>query len=347
MYTSLRWLLNLKASKITRKRYNADDFGTVSNQSLYSERRMKKVVKIGTRGSLLALAQAKLVQEKLSTLGVDSDLVVIKTSGDRIQDKSLADIGGKALFTKEIERALLKEQIDVAVHSMKDVETRRPPGLTIGAVLERDDPRDAFLSNLDFSMDSLVPGVRVGTCSPRRAAQVLAKQPKANIILFRGNIHTRLEKLKRQEVDVTFLALAGLKRANLEGYVTEIVDPDVMVPAAGQGVIGIECLDSKTEILSFLKSMTHHKTARCLALERCYLSFLEGNCHTPVGALALEEEPGHYFMRTFVATVDGVRSMKKTLRGSFDKVMIEAESLGREAKEWLTPYQGACKNAFF
>lgn len=308
---------------------------------------MKKVVKIGTRGSLLALAQAKLVQERLFTSGLESDLVIIKTSGDRIQDKSLADIGGKALFTKEIERALVKQDIDIAVHSMKDVETKRPSGLIIGGVLKREDPRDAFLSPRGLSMESLSPGVRIGTCSPRRAAQVLAKQPKAQIVLFRGNIHTRLQRLKRGDVDATFLALAGLKRSNLEGYVTEIVDPDVMVPAAGQGVIGVECLSSRSDLLPFLKEMTDQETRQCLALERCYLSFLEGNCHTPVGALALQEEPGHYFMRTFVATEDGSRSMKKTLRGSFEKVMQEAESLGREAKEWLTPFQGACKNAFF
>ena len=300
---------------------------------------MKKGIKIGTRGSLLALAQAKIVQKEFERRNIPSELVIIKTLGDQIQDRRLADIGGKALFTKEIERALLEETIDVAVHSMKDVETRRPLGLSIGAILKREDPRDAFLSRVYPSVKDLPPGVRIGTCAPRRAAQILAQQPLADIVLFRGNIHTRLEKLARGEVDVTFLALAGLKRAGLEQEATEILAPDIMLPAAGQGAIGIEFLDSRQDLQPLLASMSHQETYRCVMLERCYLSFLEGNCHTPVGALALEKraegKPKTYLMRTFVAQGNGTRGFYETFKGSYEEVMQEAEIRGKEAKKWL------------
>lgn len=296
---------------------------------------MKKVVKIGTRGSLLAVAQTKLVQYRLLQQGIKSEQVIIKTSGDCIQDKSLADIGGKALFTKEIERALLQGHIDMAVHSMKDVETKRPHGLVIPAVLPREDPRDAFLSPSYDSLQDIPPGVRIGTCAPRRAAQVLALQPKAEITLFRGNVHTRLKKLARGEVDATFLALAGLKRVGLESHAQEILDPKVMLPAAGQGVIGVECLETEKEIYHLLERISHQETARCVALERCYLAFLEGDCHTPVGALAVQEKENQYYMQTFVGKEDGSQLLKKNIRGSFQTVLEQAKNLGREAQKWL------------
>lgn len=315
---------------------------------------MKKAIKIGTRGSLLALAQATLVQQQLAQKGIDSTLVPLKTSGDAFQDKRLADVGGKALFTKEIDRALLRGEIDVAVHSMKDVETTRPPGLKIAGVLKREDPRDVFLSKKYSSFDALPPQVRVGTCSPRRAAQVQIRYPQADIVLFRGNIHTRLEKLERQEVDVTFLALAGLKRAKLTSPIGTPLDPEIMVPAAGQGVIGLECLETREDLEVLLGSLSHESTRVCLDLERRFLSYLEGSCHTPVGAFVVEEEDveGQYFMRTFVATnpmTDGTTDrapktapsfLKKNLRGSCKDLVQDIENLGKEAKQWLLRKQG-------
>ncbi len=249
----------------------------------------KITVKIGTRGSPLALHQARMVELRLHGVwpGIRTEIIPIKTSGDwqpadgekRLDENQ----GGKALFAKEIEEALISRKIDIAVHSMKDMETVLPDELTIPCILPREDPRDAFLSNIAQNTTGLPSGSTVGTASVRRQAFLLSMRPDLKVVPLRGNLDTRIEKLNNGQVDATFLAYAGLKRLGKQGVVRSILEFDEMLPAAGQGAVGIEVRRDNQQVISYLSQINHNEAYMCVACERAVLSALGGTCRTPVG----------------------------------------------------------------
>jgi len=247
---------------------------------------------IGTRGSDLALAQTKMVAARLRAAhpglaGPDAiQITVIKTTGDRVQDRPLAELGGKGLFTKEIEEALLDGRIDLAVHSMKDLETHLPDGLVIAATLEREDPRDVLLAGQATRIAELPKGAVVGTASLRRGAQILAGRPDLKVVPFRGNVNTRIAKLEAGDVDATILALAGLRRLGMTKYETRAIPIAEMLPAVAQGAIGLECRAADEATRGYLAALDHAPTARAVAAERAVLAALDGSCRTPIAALA-------------------------------------------------------------
>ncbi|MGZ8410592.1 MAG: hydroxymethylbilane synthase [Hyphomicrobium sp.] len=247
-------------------------------------------VRIGTRGSALALAQAHEVRARLMAAhGLPEtafEIVVIKTTGDMILDRPLAEVGGKGLFTKEIEEALFEKRIDLAVHSMKDMQTALPDGLTIGATLPREDVRDAFISLKHNSFDSLPEGAVVGTSSLRRQAQIKRIRPDLQIVGFRGNVQTRLTKLRDEVAEATFLACAGLRRLGLADHITAAVPIESMLPAVAQGAIGIEIRIDDEDTAALIAPMNDKTTALCVTAERAFLATLEGSCRTPIAGLA-------------------------------------------------------------
>lgn len=249
-----------------------------------------EIIRVGTRGSALALAQAREVRARLAaTHGMDPDrieIVVLKTTGDRVLDRPLAEIGGKGLFTKELEDALIAGHIDLAVHSMKDVQTVLPGGLTIVATLPREDVRDAFISRRYCNLAELPAGAVIGTSSLRRAAQVRRLRPDLSVVGFRGNVETRLSKLDRGEADATFLAVAGLNRLGKSAEIAAYMDPQDMLPAACQGAIGIEVRTSDERAVQLVAPLNDEQTAVCVAAERAFLQILDGSCRTPIAALA-------------------------------------------------------------
>ena len=243
--------------------------------------------KLGTRGSPLALTQANMVRDALCAAHGwtpdEVELVVIRTTGDRVQDRALAEIGGKALWTKELDRALLAREIDAAVHSMKDVETIRPPEIRIAAMLPRADVRDRLIGA--DSVADLPRGAVVGTSSPRRRAQLLRLRPDLRVVLFRGNVDTRLAKLAAGEADATLLAAAGLDRLGRDG-VGRAIPTDEMLPAPAQGAVGIEVLASHDEAMIAVAAIDDPATSACVLTERALLAALGADCHSPVAALA-------------------------------------------------------------
>ncbi|HEY0302549.1 MAG TPA: hydroxymethylbilane synthase, partial [Rhizomicrobium sp.] len=245
-----------------------------------------RILRLGTRGSKLALVQAGMVRDRLLAAGAACEIVILKTSGDRIQDRSLADAGGKGLFVKELEDALLADAIDLAVHSMKDVPTALPPGLDLSAFLAREDPSEAFLSRKAASLDALPPGAVIGTSSVRRQAQVLRRRPDLKVVLLRGNVDTRLRKLDDGEMDAIFLALAGLKRLGLQDRATAILAPKDWLPSLGQGVVGIEIRETDTVARELTGLLNHEPSEFALACERAFQAALDGSCRTPIAGLA-------------------------------------------------------------
>jgi hydroxymethylbilane synthase len=248
------------------------------------------LIRIGTRGSPLALAQAREVQRRLQTAhgaGAHSyEIRPIKTTGDRIQDRTLADAGGKGLFTKEIEEALLAGDVDIAVHSMKDMPTFLPEGLTLSCFLPREDVRDAFISSRAASLAALPAGAIVGTASLRRQAQVLNLRPDLKVSPMRGNVETRLRKLAEGVADATLLAMAGLKRLGLTDRVTAAIPVEQMLPAVAQGAIGIETRADDIAMAELLAPLNHEPTALAVTAERAFLARLEGSCRMPIAGLA-------------------------------------------------------------
>ena len=244
---------------------------------------------LGTRGSKLALVQAEMVRAALVARGRACELVILKTSGDRIQDRSLADAGGKGLFVKELEDALLREDIDLAVHSMKDVPTDLPAGLALTAFLPREDPREAFLSHKARTLAELPNGARVGTSSVRRQAQVARSRRDLQLVLLRGNVDTRLRKLDSGEMDAIFLAYAGLKRLGLQERATDILSVSDWLPSLGQGVIGIEIRSADTVAREDLGFLNHEPSEIALICERAFQAALDGSCRTPIAGLAQVE----------------------------------------------------------
>jgi hydroxymethylbilane synthase len=258
--------------------------------------------RLGTRGSPLALVQANMVAAALrATHGVEVEIVPIRTTGDRVQDRSLAELGGKALWTKELDRALFDGAIDFAVHSMKDVETIRPDTLAIAAMLPRADVRDRLIGA--ESVAALPPNARVGTSSPRRAAQLLRLRPDLRIGLFRGNVETRLRKLAEGETDATLLAAAGLDRLG-QSQIGHAIPAEEMLPAPSQGAVGIEALADNARVLELLAAIDHHPTSRCVRIERAFLAALGADCRSPVAALAVDAA-GAVHLRGEILSEDG------------------------------------------
>jgi hydroxymethylbilane synthase len=249
-------------------------------------------IRIGTRASKLAQTQSGLMQARIAAAVAPGEppeevapLVLITTSGDRIQDRRLLEAGGKGLFVKELEEALLDGRIDCAVHSMKDVPAELPPGLVIAAVPEREDPRDALISRGGVRFSELPAGARLGTASLRRQAQALNRRPDLTIEMLRGNVETRLRRLDEGDFDAILLAMAGLKRLGLDGRVTELLDPVAAPPAPGQGALAIE-VRARDAGAAWLEALHHPPTALAVAAERGALKALEGSCRTPIGAHA-------------------------------------------------------------
>lgn len=269
-------------------------------------------IRLGTRGSPLALAQAHEVKDRLTAahdLGPDAiTITVIKTTGDKILDRPLAEVGGKGLFTKELEDALLRDEIDFAVHSMKDMQTALPEGLTLGAVLPREDVRDAFISLKYKDVDALPPGAVVGTSSLRRQAQLLNIRPDLKVVGFRGNVQTRLKKLEDGVADATFLAVAGLKRLNLADRITAPVPISKMLPAVAQAAIGIESRAGDERISDFVAPLNDPASALAVTIERAFLARLEGSCRTPIAGHAWLKGPHLVFWGQVLAP-DGTREL--------------------------------------
>jgi len=245
-------------------------------------------VVIGSRGSKLALVQSNHVADLLRALapGLTVDIEIISTRGDRIIDRPLAEIGGKGLFTEELERALRDESIDIAVHSLKDLPVQDPQGLIVGAVPKRATPNDALVAREAKSLEGLKPGARVGTSSLRRKAQLLLKRPDLDVVDLRGNVDTRIAKvLERGELDAAVLACAGLERIGRADVITEKLPPEIMLPAPGQGALGIQCRIDDTEVLTLLGKLDHSDTRTEVTAERALLEGLGGGCQAPIGAL--------------------------------------------------------------
>ncbi|HEY2945540.1 MAG TPA: hydroxymethylbilane synthase [Vicinamibacteria bacterium] len=261
-------------------------------------------IRIGSRGSALALWQAEHVRQRLAALGHEAAIQVITTTGDRVQDRRLEEVGGKGAFLKEIEEAMLAGEVDLAVHSLKDVPTALPAGLRLAAVLERADPRDALLSSSGLALKRLPAGTRVGTTSLRRRAQVGALRPDLVLQDLRGNVDTRIRKLREGACDAVLLAVAGLERLGRRGEATEILEPDVFLPAPGQGAIALECRDGDETVTSAVAPLNDAATSRAVAAERALLAGLHGGCNVPLGAYAVEED-GALRLTAFVARADG------------------------------------------
>ncbi len=296
-------------------------------------------LRIGTRGSPLALAQAKEVQQRLAAAHPDlapAEIAVIRTTGDRVQDRKLEEIGGKGLFTKEIEEALIERRIDLAVHSMKDMPTLLPPGLIIGCLLPREDPRDALFSPHAASLAALPKGARIGTSALRRQAQILALRPDLQVQLFRGNVGTRLAKLAAGEVDATLLALAGLKRLGLADKATAILTTEEMLPAVAQGAIGVEVRVDDDRIAALLAPLNDTPTAESVTAERACLEMLDGSCRTPIAALAEHEPGGILYLRALIALPDGSEMHRAEQRAP----RAQAMDLGRAVGEALRAAAG-------
>ena len=270
-------------------------------------------VRIGTRGSALALWQAHHVRSRLEALGHGVEIVVITTTGDRVLDRRLEAVGGKGAFLKEIEEALLAGEIDLAVHSLKDVPTVLPAGLTLCAILERADPRDALLSG-GARLAELPAGARVGTTSLRRRALVASMRPDVVLEDLRGNVDTRIHRLREGRFDAILLAMAGLTRLGRAGEVTEALDPRAFVPAPGQGAIALECRDGDADVRPAVAALNHEPTARAVAAERAFLATLGGGCNVPLGAHAFAAGRGLELVG-FVAAADGSAFLRGDAKG--------------------------------
>lgn len=296
------------------------------------------VVRIGTRGSPLALAQAYQTRDRLKDafpeLAEDGalEIKIIKTTGDKILSQPLSDIGGKGLFTKEIDDALLGGDIDIAVHSMKDVPTYLPEGMYLPCNLPREDVRDAFICPTAGSLAELPDGAVVGSASLRRQSQILHRYPTLQVVNFRGNVQTRLRKLAEGSVQATLLALAGLKRLDMTQHVTAVLSTEDMLPAIAQGAIGIACRTSDAPMERFLAALNHEDTRLAVGCERAFLATLDGSCRTPIAGLAERAPGGGCRFRGLVASPDGKRVLETSREGPYEyDAMIEmAVDAGKE-----------------
>lgn len=290
---------------------------------------LKEVV-IGSRGSKLALWQANWVKGQLAARGVASRLEIIKTTGDKLLDVPLTGAGTKGIFIKEIEEALLDGRIDLAVHSLKDLPVDLPQGLTIAAIPEREDPRDAYVAGNGLPFEKLPAGPRLATSGPRRQSQILALRPDLQIVPVRGNVDTRLKKLERGEFDGLLLAAAGLVRLGLEGQITSRFAPDEICPAVGQGALAVETRKDKAQLLNLVRALNHEPTAIAIHAERTVLRCLGGGCQLPLGAYA-RIESGKLHLMGVVAATNGSRIFRAQAAGPIE----EPEALGSRVAEDL------------
>jgi len=297
-------------------------------------------MRIGTRGSPLALAQAHETRDLLiaahDDLGIDDvEIVVISTKGDRVLDRALSEIGGKGLFTEEIETGLADGSIDIAVHSMKDMPTELPDGLIIPCLLPREDVRDVFISNKASRLQDLPQGAVIGSASLRRQAQIKFQRPDLQVVTFRGNVQSRLRKLEEDVVDATLLAQAGLNRLDMAHVATETLSVEQMLPAVAQGAIGIECRDGDTRVLAYLTPLACADTMACVTAERAVLAALDGSCRTPIAALATLQD-GRISLRAKVLRPDGSEALETTREGD----VADARALGQDAGDELKQKAG-------
>lgn len=296
------------------------------------------LLRIGTRGSPLAMAQTHEARDLLASavpaLSAPGaiEIVEIKVTGDAVLDRPLAEIGGKGLFTKELDLAQLDGRVDIAVHSIKDVETFLPDGLELAAFLEREDPRDAFLSLKASSLSELPAGSVVGSASLRRQAQLLNRRPDLEVTLIRGNVQTRLGKLADGVVDATLLANAGLRRLGLDDKATAVLSPEEMLPAVGQGAIGITCRSDDDRAKGWLAAVNHRETQVRVTAERALLAALDGSCRTPIGGLAEFKDDGQLRLRGLVAREDGSEMFETERLGDPKDAAALGDDAGRELR---------------
>jgi hydroxymethylbilane synthase len=270
-----------------------------------------KHLRIGTRGSLLAKWQAEFVRKQIfQTSGIEGEIVIIKTTGDKMQQSALSQIGGKGIFIKELEDALLDESIDIAVHSVKDIPTEVPPGMSFPAICRREDVRDCLVSGNGATLASLRQGARVGTGSLRRQAQLRHARPDLDVRDLRGNVDTRLRKVESGEYDAVMLAKAGLDRLGWTHRISETLSPDVCMPAVGQGALGIECRASDAETSAALDKLNDAETRSAIVAERSLLSVLQGGCQVPLGAWA-RMEGNELVLDACVCSIDGLQYVKQ------------------------------------
>jgi len=294
---------------------------------------------IASRESLLAMWQAKFIRQQLMQLypQTEVDILGMTTKGDQILDQSLSKIGGKGLFIKELEQALEENRADIAVHSMKDMPMNVPDGFELAVITEREDPRDAFVSNHYQHLEALPPGSVVGTSSLRRESQLRAQFPHLQVKPLRGNVQTRLRKLDEGQYAAIILAAAGLKRLGLSERITALLSPEQSLPAVGQGALGIECREDRPDLVALLQPLHHQQTAYCVKAERAMSRVLGGSCQIPLGAFG-EIAGDTLKLRGFVASPDGQRMVSATLTGTPEK----GEALGKEMAQNLIA-QGADK----
>lgn len=298
-----------------------------------------RLIRIGTRGSPLARAQTHLVREALVAAGRAPQsafsVEVIRTTGDRVLDRPLAEVGGKGLFSKEIDEAMLDGHIDIAVHSVKDLPTWLPDGIVLAAVLPREDPRDVLIAAVERLAD-LPAGALVGTSSPRRRAQILARRPELRVGLLRGNVHTRLARVREGSVAATLLARAGLRRLGLEA-IGAALEVEEMVPAVGQGAVGVTCREDDALMREMLAAIDDAEAAREVIAERAMLALLDGSCRTPIGGLARHAETGGLELRGLVARPDGSRLLEGRRAGGIADGAAMGADLGRELRSRAGP----------
>lgn len=298
---------------------------------------MRKII-VGTRKSNLAITQTEWVINELKKTGVpyEFEMEKIVTKGDKILDVTLSKVGGKGLFVKEIEQAMYDKEIDFAVHSMKDMPSVMPDGLTIASIPERADHRDAYIAKNHVKVNDLPNGAIVGTSSLRRAAQILARRPDVSIKSVRGNIETRLRKLQEEDYDAIILAVAGMQRAGWDAdIITEYLDPEVCLPAVGQGALAIECREDDKEVKELLAKINNDYTTTTVTAERTFLRLLEGSCQVPIAGYAYLEKD-EIILTALVSSADGTVILKDTVRGN-DPVVVGEEAakklIARGAKD--------------
>jgi len=294
-------------------------------------------IRVATRGSLLALTQTRGVIDRLKDAnpGIDFEVCVFKTMGDKVLEVALSQIGGKGLFTKELEEALLDGRADLAVHSLKDMPTEFPPGLMLGCIPEREDPRDVLISRSGARFAELPSGARVGTSSLRRVAQLKALRPDLEFVPIRGNVDTRIRKLSEGQVDALVMAAAGLHRTGLGDRITEYLDPSVCLPAPGQGALAIEIRAGDDRIAEVVGRIHDAATAAAVTAERALLARLEGGCQVPVGAHAVREGD-RLRLEGMTASLDGSTLIRHAAEAGVD----QAAALGAQVAEWLLEHGG-------
>lgn len=285
---------------------------------------------IGSRGSQLALWQTHFIKNALEKRFPETrfNVKIIKTKGDKILDAALSKIGDKGLFTKEIETALLNNDVDLAVHSLKDLPTTQPAGLKIGSVSRRETPNDVFISKDYDSIEDLPNGARVATGSLRRRSQLLAHRPDLQIVEIRGNVPTRIEKFLASDLDGMILAFAGVHRLGLDAHIKQVIETEILLPAVGQGVMAVEIREDDGEIAAMIAEINDADTKACITAERAFLRRLEGGCQVPIGALGALEN-GEIYLQGFVGSTDGAKVIRLCVCGAKDA----AENLGIELAE--------------